>query len=83
MIFTVFFLGITAVLIVYPTLKLSKYAANISRLVESHSFADLNDALAEQRRFWKFYGIIALIYIILVALGVLSSLLGPGNVFTD
>ena len=77
-IFIVVFLGITAVLIVYPTLKLSKYSANISRLVESHSFADLNDALAEQRRFWKFYGIIALIYIILVVGGVVLELLGAG-----
>ena len=74
----VVFMGMTAMLIVYPTKKLSNYAANIRTLVESQSFADLNRALAEQRRFWKFYGIIALIYIVLVAGGLLMSYFGRG-----
>ncbi len=60
---TAFGYGIFSLLIIYPTLKLSKYASNIAKLVESHSFADLTAALAEQRRFWKFYGILLLIYV--------------------
>lgn len=55
--------GISAMLIIYPTLKLSKYASNISKLAQSQSFTDLTAALAEQRRFWKFYGILILIYL--------------------
>ncbi len=74
----VVFMGMTAMLIVYPTKKLSNYASTIRVLVESQSFADLNRALAEQRRFWKFYGIIALIYIVLVAGGLLMSYFGQG-----
>jgi hypothetical protein len=72
------FFGITAVLIIYPTLKLSKYASSISRLAETRSFSDLTLALTEQRRFWKFYGIITLIYLIFAALFFLLVIAGAG-----
>ena len=78
------FIGIAAVygvfilLIIYPTLKLTKYASNISRLAESKSFTDLAAALAEQRRFWKFHGIILAIYLIFAALFILLILAGVG-----
>jgi len=61
------------ILIIYPTLKLSKYASCIARLSESSSFNDLTAALAEQRRFWKFYGILMLIYLSIIALFVIGS----------
>ncbi|WP_395739672.1 DUF4339 domain-containing protein [Prosthecobacter sp.] len=76
---TAFFYGVTGMLIVYPTLKLSNYASNISRLAESQSFTHLTKALAEQRRFWKFYGIIIAIYMCLVALLILVALLQPST----
>ncbi len=72
------FFGITAMLIVYPTLKLSNYASSISRLAESKSFTDLTTALAEQRRFWKFYGIITLIYLTFAVLFLLLMVAGIG-----
>ena len=72
------FMGITAVLIVYPTVKLSKYATNIGRLVESKNFLDLTAALREQRRFWRFYGILAVLYLCLIGCVVLLVLLGAG-----
>ncbi|MDI1312660.1 DUF5362 family protein [Prosthecobacter sp.] len=78
LVFMMVFFGITAMLIVYPTLKLSKYASCISRLAESQSFTDLTAALAEQRRFWKFYGIITLIYLIFAALFLLLMVAGVG-----
>ncbi len=65
LIFGAFFFGVSALLIIYPTVKLTKYATNIGILQQSRSMSDLAAALAEQRRFWKFYGIIALIYVIL------------------
>jgi hypothetical protein len=74
---TAFFHGVTAMLIVYPTLKLSNYASNIARLASSQSFTHLTAALGEQRRFWKFYGIIIVIYLCLAALFVLLVLLLP------
>ncbi len=63
--------GFTAMLIIYPTLKLTKYSSNIGRLVQSQSIVDLTAALTEQRRFWKFYGIMIIIYISLAVLGLL------------
>jgi hypothetical protein len=78
------FIGIAAVyglfilLIIYPTLKLTKYASNIARLAESKSFTDLAAALAEQRRFWKFHGIIVAIYVIIFSLIILLALAGIG-----
>ena len=78
------FVGIAAVyglfilLIIYPTIKLTKYASNISRLTESKSFTDLAAALAEQRRFWKFHGIIVAIYVIFFSLIILLALAGIG-----
>lgn len=72
------FFGVTSMLIIYPTLKLSKYASNISKLAQSQSFTDLTAALAEQRRFWKFYGIITLIYLSFALLFVLLAVAGIG-----
>lgn len=63
--------GLTTMLIIYPTLKLTKYSSNIGRLVKSQSIVDLTAALTEQRRFWKFYGILIVIYLSLAVLGLL------------
>jgi hypothetical protein len=60
------FIALGAALVIYPTLKLTKYASNIGRLVESQSFTDLCAALREQRRFWKFHGILSIIYICVI-----------------
>ncbi|HEY1050343.1 MAG TPA: hypothetical protein VGE39_11330, partial [Prosthecobacter sp.] len=65
-------------LILYPTMKLSKYAACIRRLKETHSVADLDAALTEQRRFWKFYGILMLLYLCLLLIGIVAAIALPG-----
>lgn len=79
--------SLTALLVLYPTLKLTKYASNISRLADSKSFTDLAAALREQRRFWKFYGILIIIYlcvilgfVLLVAAGAGMSIMSKGMV---
>jgi hypothetical protein len=72
------FYGVTAMLVIYPTLKLSNYASNISRLAQTQSFTDLTAALAEQRRFWKFYGILTVIYLSLILLFVVLMIAGIG-----
>lgn len=59
---------VVAFLYFYPAQKLSNYASNISRLSESKSYADLLASLREQRRFWKFLGILTLIYLSLFLL---------------
>ena len=70
--------GLMALLVIYPTLKLSKYASNIGRLADSRSFTDMAAALREQRRFWKFYGILMIIYLSFVALFFILIMAGVG-----
>ncbi len=60
--------GFIVLLLIYPTLKLSKYASNIARLADSRSFSDLAAALTDQRHFWKFSGILTLLYVCLALL---------------
>lgn len=56
---------IILVLTIYPLVRLSKYASAIARLRFSQSMADLEDALDQQRAFWKFVGIMTLIMTVL------------------
>jgi hypothetical protein len=54
-----------AVLYIYPAVKLWKYGGAINRLVLNRDTSDLEGALEQQKSFWKFSGITALIFIIL------------------
>ncbi|WP_395747507.1 DUF5362 family protein [Prosthecobacter sp.] len=63
------YLGVFALLTIYPALKLWNYANRIGQLIGSHATVDLDAALAEQRRFWKFSGIMTIIGICLVIIG--------------
>lgn len=68
------YLGVFAFLTIYPALKLWKYANCIARLMASRSIADLDAALTEQRRYWKFHGIMTLIGICMVLIGIIAFL---------
>lgn len=59
---------IFAVFYLYPCIKLNQYASRIGSLLNSQSNIDLQAALDAQRSFWKFAGIIALIFVSLYAL---------------
>jgi hypothetical protein len=69
-------------LYVYPGMKLWSYASAIGRLLQTQSLTDLEDALGQQKSFWKFCGIavavtLALYFVVLVcamAFGVFASL---------
>ncbi len=69
-------------LYIYPGMKLWSYASAIGRLLQTQSLTDLEDALGQQKSFWKFCGIavaatVALYFVILVcamAFGVFASL---------
>lgn len=69
---TSLYLGVFAFLTIYPALKLWKYANCIGRLMASRSIADLDAALTEQRRYWKFHGIMTLIAICMVLIGIIA-----------
>lgn len=68
---TGFFVGIgilyliMALLYFYPILKLLKFSGAISRLNRSGALADLEEALRQQKSFWKFIGILAVVMIVL------------------
>lgn len=55
--------GLMAVLYVYPAIKLWAYASRITALAATRTVADLDAALTEQRRFWKFTGILFIVLI--------------------
>lgn len=54
-----------AALYVYPGIKMWSYGSAIGRLVASRSMADLESALGQQKSFWKFGGIAAIVVIAL------------------
>ncbi|MEK7949919.1 DUF5362 family protein [Luteolibacter soli] len=58
-----------SVVYLFPSLKLWKYGSAILRLMSSQSAADLEQALEQQRGFWKFVGILALVSTCLGLLG--------------
>jgi hypothetical protein len=59
--------GIIAFVYIFPALKLWKYATCIGNLMSSGAALDLEMALNEQRSFWKFIGILFLIFLSLYA----------------
>jgi hypothetical protein len=69
-------------LYIYPALKLWKYGSAIGRLVASRSPGDLEDALAQQKSFWKYSGVAAIVvmvlylvvFIVAIAIGVAAGL---------
>ncbi|MCF7785642.1 MAG: hypothetical protein K9N47_05935 [Prosthecobacter sp.] len=65
-------------LILYPALRLNNYASNIARLAKTQSLTDLAAALTEQRRFWKFYGIM-----MFVSIAMFTLLIGAGKGFSS
>lgn len=52
-----------AFLYIYPGLKLWAYGGAINRLVANRTSADLEAALAQQKSFWKFAGIVTVVMI--------------------
>lgn len=66
---------VLAFLYIYPGIKLWKYASRIGNLMQVASTANLEAALMEQRKFWKFLGVIMLIILILYALAFVGLIL--------
>jgi len=74
-----------ALFYVYPAIKLWSYGSAIGRLKSSLSVADLNAALHEQRRFWKFTGIVVVIMmclylLVIVGMGVFAGMAAARSV---
>ncbi len=61
--------AVVLVLYLYPLIKLFKYARAISALSKTGASADLENALRQQKSFWKFVGILFLLVIVIVVVG--------------
>jgi len=72
MVGTSVYLGVFAFLTIYPAIKLWKYANSIAKLIASRSTSDLDAALTEQRRYWKFHGIMTIVAISLILIGFIA-----------
>jgi hypothetical protein len=59
-----------ALLYVYPGIKLWRYGSAIGRLAATRSASELEAALAEQKSFWKYMGVVAAVVIVLYAVGI-------------
>lgn len=66
-----------SLLMAYPALRLSGYAKSIQSLETSRSVRDLDAALSEQRRLWKFYGIVTVVYLVVAVIGIGAAVLIP------
>jgi hypothetical protein len=75
----IFYLAIGA-LYLFPSLKLWKYGTWIGQMLLSRAVTDLEEALEQQRSFWKFLGIMALaimaLYAVLVVVFAITAVVG-------
>lgn len=65
----------------YPARRLGYYSRNIRKLMDSHAYSDLEAALREQRRFWKFQGILTIVMISIWVLAILAALASAASGF--
>ena len=65
---------VMGILYIYPAIKLWKYAGCIGTLLTTGAFFDLENALGQQRSFWKFFGIIMLLILSLYVLVIVGMI---------
>jgi len=63
-------LGILMLLYLPPTLFLWQYAGHIRRLQAGGGMRSLEEALASQKSFWKYVGILAVVVLVLYFVGI-------------
>jgi hypothetical protein len=75
------FLGIvymlTSVFYLIPAIWLSKYSSAITSFLKGSDAIQLGNAIAYQKSFWKFVGILALVSIVIAVLGIIAAILIP------
>jgi hypothetical protein len=68
---------VLALLYIFPALYLLKYSSSIGRFVGSGRAGDLEDALQQQRKFWKFVGVLAIVMMVMFVLGMIAAIAIP------
>lgn len=74
------FYMLTSVVYLVPSIWLSKYSTAISAFLKAGDAIELGKAIAYQKSFWKFIGILALVSIALTVLGIIAAILIPNLV---
>jgi hypothetical protein len=67
---------VMAGLYVYPSLCLVRYGSSISRFLANPDQDSLALALGEQKSFWRFAGILAVVMIVLYGLAIVGGIIG-------
>ena len=68
---------LTSVFYLVPSIWLSKYSSAIDSFLKRGDSVQLGKAIAYQKSFWKFVGILVLVSIIIAILGMLAAILIP------
>jgi hypothetical protein len=65
------------ILYFFPSLFLFKFASSIGRLLDGGGAIEMEEALSNQKSFWKFIGILVIVALILGVLGVFAAIVIP------
>lgn len=68
---------VLAAVYIFPGWLLIKYSSAIGRLVRSGQARDMEDALHQQRRFWRFLGVFMVVMVGLGIAGVIAAIAIP------
>ena len=68
---------LTSVFYLVPSIWLSKYSSAIDSFLKGGDSLQLGKAIAYQKSFWKFVGILTLVFIVIAILGILAAILIP------
>ena len=68
---------LSSVFYLVPSIWLSKFSTAVSVFLKSGDAIELGKAIAYQKSFWKFIGILAVMSIALIVLGIMAAILIP------
>jgi hypothetical protein len=68
---------LTSVFYLVPSIWLSRYSSAIDSFLKRGESVHLGNAIAYQKSFWKFVGILALVSIVIAIVGILAAILIP------
>ena len=60
-----------------PSIWLLKYSSAIGRFLRGGGAIELGNALGYQKSFWKFVGILTLVFVLIAVLGILAAIFIP------
>lgn len=77
LIFVGVFYILTSALYLVPSIWLSKYSSAIASFLKGGDSVQLGNAIAYQKSFWKFVGILVLVSIVFMIVGIIAAIFIP------